>query len=1043
MELGAVLALRDKLSGQMMKASKSVRNLAEKAQEASQMVKSMPKNTKVMIQAKDAATPKIQKVNTNLKGINGFLAQPTIDVDAIIMTKLENIRNRLVGMSKLVVSPLVRLKDEATAKVQSFEKKAEKIKNMVISPFIKFKDEALKKIPDIQHKLNNLSRFVAVPAILLQDKASKVIQSVKDKVTDLSGKLKGIAGKVFNPIVRLKDEAAAKLEELKFKLKAIGMKVFTPIIKAKDQVSTTLGNIKDKVLNLKTLLAGLVIGGAGAKAFDATLGGAMQLENQTISMEHFIGINNKDKSAEQIKAITQSFMNALEVNANSTPFETGEVIAAGTRAVGIADGNTTGAMKLVKLAEDMAALTPGKTISDAMEALADAKMGEFERMKEFNMKFSKEQLDSVGFDGFFKEAQSKFQGGAEKLAQSATGLWSTITGSMKSGFTKMGKGGLELLKPQLKELADLFSNEDFMNKFIAKGSEMVSKVVGAGIKLVNWFRQNWPTISGVFKSVWSVVGPIIGFIGDAIQWLGGFIAKHKNIVVPAITAIGVALLALTYGVPAIMGIASAIGALFSPVTLVIAAIALLYTAWVNNWGGMQEKVKAVIDWMMPYIQGIISFFSSIDWGAVWNRITEEAGPILNGLFNVITQVFGTIGQVIQTSLAAINQWWQKHGQSILTTVTTIFTGVWTLISQALSVVVNIVQQALTIIAQWWQQYGSSIINFVMSFVGSIIGWIGQLFAFIQPVIQTALFWIQKIWNDSLSGVVQNVLAFVGKLVEAVTAIWNNFISPIVGWLVGTLGPIFSNVFQFVIDIVGNAINTIAGVLGGIFKILGGVIDFITGIFTGNWSKAWEGIKSIFGGIWDSIGSILKGVLNGIISAVNVVIRGLNKLKVPDWVPVIGGSGINIPEIPMLASGGVVNHPTLAMVGEAGPEAVIPLDKIAETMQAVPMKQELVLPAELSQKLSSPSNRVEPQRQDYSNLEASKPQNVTNTYTSNSTNNNSEQSSTTKKSIIIKNLIGKAVLHDEADEDRLVNKILDKLADDIDEAAMNSGEVDDE
>lgn len=96
------------------------------------------------------------------------------------------------------------------------------------------------------------------------------------------------------------------------------------------------------------------------------------------------------------------------------------------------------------------------------------------------------------------------------------------------------------------------------------------------------------------------------------------------------------------------------------------------------------------------------------------------------------------------------------------------------------------------------------------------------------------------------------------------------------------------------------------------------------------SGVFNGVKNNILGIWDGIVGGIKGSINKIISAMNGMIRGMNKLKFnfPSWIPGIGGKsfGINIPQIPALADGGIVDRPTLALLGEAGPEKITPLDK---------------------------------------------------------------------------------------------------------------------
>ena len=159
------------------------------------------------------------------------------------------------------------------------------------------------------------------------------------------------------------------------------------------------------------------------------------------------------------------------------------------------------------------------------------------------------------------------------------------------------------------------------------------------------------------------------------------------------------------------------------------------------------------------------------------------------------------------------------------------------------------------------------------------------------------------------------------------------------WLGNVFATDWSQKFGFLGDIINAYLANIRNVFDSVKRIFGGIIDFIAGVFTGNWDRAWKGVKNIFKGIWDSFTGIAKapinmiiGLINGMISAINVAIRGINKLSwnVPDWVPIIGGEswGFDIPQlgkVPYLAKGGIVDSATLAVIGERGKEAVMPLE----------------------------------------------------------------------------------------------------------------------
>ena len=140
---------------------------------------------------------------------------------------------------------------------------------------------------------------------------------------------------------------------------------------------------------------------------------------------------------------------------------------------------------------------------------------------------------------------------------------------------------------------------------------------------------------------------------------------------------------------------------------------------------------------------------------------------------------------------------------------------------------------------------------------------------------------------------------------------------------------------------------IVGLIDGLKLAFGGLIDFVTGVFTGDWKLAWEGLKDIIAGVFNGIIGVVNGLISAIYEGMNAVIRALNSISVniPGWVPIWGGKkfGINIkeltpPQIPYLAKGAVIppNAPFLAMLGDQkhGTNIEAPLSTIEEAVERV-------------------------------------------------------------------------------------------------------------
>lgn len=195
--------------------------------------------------------------------------------------------------------------------------------------------------------------------------------------------------------------------------------------------------------------------------------------------------------------------------------------------------------------------------------------------------------------------------------------------------------------------------------------------------------------------------------------------------------------------------------------------------------------------------------------------------------------------------------------------------------------------------------------------------------------------------------------------EWFAGVWENIrsaFSSFDNWLQNIFNIDFSDSFGFIGDIMNAYLQNVSNIFGDVKQIFGGLIDFIAGVFSGDWSRAWNGIVDAFGGIFSLIADIAKGPINmviglingmldGLESGINWIVRKINGLSfdVPDWVPVIGGDhfGFDLPEvgfgsIPYLAQGGYVkpNTPQLAMIGDNKHqgEVVAPEDKLLEMAQ---------------------------------------------------------------------------------------------------------------
>lgn len=298
------------------------------------------------------------------------------------------------------------------------------------------------------------------------------------------------------------------------------------------------------------------------------------------------------------------------------------------------------------------------------------------------------------------------------------------------------------------------------------------------------------------------------------------------------------------------------------------------------------------------------------------ELAEKALPVLEKKIPVIVDYI--TNKAIPAAIRA-GSWIKEHKTLLLSLaggVVALFTAFKTL--KTINTVVTTFTSLKSIISKTSAAGGM---------LSKIMGLGGVKMALIAGAIAVVAGGFIYLWNNS------------EKFRKTVIAIWEK-LKPLGASLAGlaetawnNLAPALEFVGTVLVNGLGNAVQVLAPVIENIIGIFTGLIDFITGVFSGDWGKAWGGICDIFKNLFGGLVNIAKIPINAVIGAIDAVIGAINKcgITIPKWVPFLGGKKftISLPEIPMLATGGIATAPTMAMIGEgAEPEAVLPLSKLA-------------------------------------------------------------------------------------------------------------------
>ncbi len=496
------------------------------------------------------------------------------------------------------------------------------------------------------------------------------------------------------------------------------------------------------------------------------------------------------------------------------------------------------------------------------------------------------------------------------------------TGAAQAAYEKMmdtTQAKIDKAKTALSNLAIVLGNT-----FLPYVTTAAEKLSGLVTKFSEWAQENPELLSTIVKVAAALAGLKVGALAGKLGFLeikGGVLAVQGAFTkLKAFAGAGGGIKSLFSGL-------GGIGGKLLPIVGIIGGVALAIKlisgnleevrGWIQQTFGdgalaVFDKVWGVIQNVGAAIKGV---FSGENMGNARNFFQEHFGDagvaVFDSIIGVVEQLKAILpglldqfGQLATSLLPVIGSLIQQIVPLIGEIIATVLPVLFDLIAQLLPVIGQIVEAILPVLIQLVE----TLVPIIMQIIEAVLPILQQLLEALMPIIQQIIDGILPVVIDLIMMVVSAVMPLV------------EMILPLLQQLLEALMPIIQMVAELFGNQLATAVTMISGIIDGLTQILSGLITFITGVFTGNWKQAWEGVKSIFSGIWESIKSICTGVVNGIINVINTVIGGLNRLKIPDWVPGIGGKGINIPLIPALAKGSRFTPDTF-IAGEAGAELI--------------------------------------------------------------------------------------------------------------------------
>ncbi|MCL4867745.1 MAG: phage tail tape measure protein [Anaerolineae bacterium] len=376
------------------------------------------------------------------------------------------------------------------------------------------------------------------------------------------------------------------------------------------------------------------------------------------------------------------------------------------------------------------------------------------------------------------------------------------------------EAGMQRLQPLLDSLPGLFErvSEVVGGLFasLSSGQGMGESLAGLFTTIATAFGATEAQASTLYNgvvSLWEIVEPGVTFVTNLVS---EFVSWEDVLMV-----LGLAVASVV--VPALGSLLLAVAQIAIPIVAAIGAVALLRNAWENNWGGIQDKTQAVIDFVQPLIQNALAAIQTW-WAENGESVKASAINAYEAIRSGIETAINVVQNIVNTVLTGIQTFWSEHGNSIITIATFIYESIKTGIETAINIVQTVVETVLTGLQAFWDAHGTAISESA-----------GLAWEAIQTVVETVTDVIGSVIDAFAAAIEGDWYAFGENLREAWDTLWSGISSALDTWeqaIQNTVESIVNGIIGWFRDTDWGQVGSdiIAGIANGISSATGFIVD---------------------------------------------------------------------------------------------------------------------------------------------------------------------------------------------------------------------------